>query len=67
MSLVVYTCNKFIFSTNKEIVDTVTSGYIYLFKVNNRNTIKRCEICSKFKTRTNIIDFKYCYFEPVNV
>ena len=25
---------------------------IYLFKVNNRNTIKRCEICSKLKIKT---------------
>ena len=24
---------------------------IYLFKVNNRNTIKRCEICSKLTTK----------------
>ena len=25
---------------------------IYLFKVNNRNTRKRCEMCSKLKTKT---------------
>ena len=25
---------------------------IYLFKVNNRNTRKRCEICSKLTTKT---------------
>ena len=24
----------------------------YLFKVNNRNTITRCEICSKFTIKT---------------
>ena len=26
--------------------------YIYLFKVNNRNTRKRCEICSKLTIKT---------------
>ena len=29
-----------------------TPAKIYLFKVNNRNTRKRCEICSKFKIKT---------------
>ena len=31
------------------------SGYPankYMFKVNNRNTTKRCEICSKLSTKT---------------
>ena len=27
-------------------------GNIYLFKVNNRNTRKRCEICSKLVIKT---------------
>ena len=27
---------------------------IYLFKVNNRNTRKRCEICSKFTLKTPV-------------
>ena len=27
---------------------------IYLFKVNNRNTRKRCEICSKLTIQANI-------------
>ena len=27
-------------------------GNIYLFKVNNKNTRKRCEICSKLTTKT---------------
>ena len=32
---------------------------IYLFKVNNRNTTKRCEICSKLTTfcGVSIVDF----------
>ena len=29
------------------------SAMIYLFKVNNRDTIKRCEICSKFTIKTS--------------
>ena len=29
------------------------SAMIYLFKVNNRNTIKKCEICSKFTIKTS--------------
>ena len=29
-----------------------TPANIYLLKVNNRNTRKRCEICSKFTLKT---------------
>ena len=29
-----------------------TPAKIYLFKVNNRNTIRRCEICSKLTIKT---------------
>ena len=32
--------------------DTCNPFGIYLFKVNNRNTKKRCEICSKLKIKT---------------
>ena len=31
---------------------TITPANIYLLKVNKRNTRKRCEICSKFTTKT---------------
>ena len=30
----------------------INLGNIYLFKVNNRNTIERCEICSKLTMKT---------------
>ena len=38
-------------------------GNNYLLKVNNRDTIKRCEICSKLTIKTpcssvSIVDFK---------
>ena len=32
---------------------TVFPASIYLFKVNNRNTRARCEICSKLKIKTS--------------
>ena len=28
---------------------------IYLFKFNNKNSTKRCEICSKLKIKTNLV------------
>ena len=31
---------------------SVTPPNLYLFKVNNRNPRKRCEICSKITTKT---------------
>ena len=36
-------------------------AYIYLFKVNNTNTRKRCEICSKLtiKTPEVIVNFEH--------
>ena len=51
---------------------------IYLFKVNNRNTRKRCKICSKLtiktpeKRRSGVFNAKFCSvsivdFEQVNV
>ena len=36
------------------------SANIYLFKVNNRNTGKRCEICSKLTIKTPLLS----YFPP---
>ena len=36
---------------SKERVELIP-GNIYLFKVNNRNTRKRCETCSKLTTTT---------------
>ena len=31
----------------------INSANIYLFKVNNRNTRKRCDICSKLTIKTS--------------
>ena len=47
-------CCGFSFNT----VDTNPAN-IYLFKVNNKNTRKRCEICSKstIKTSNDVGDF----------
>ena len=51
----------FLFFKNYKIVEVtylrirfskVNPANIYLFKVKNRNTSKRCEICSKLKTTT---------------
>ena len=35
---------------------------IYLFKVNNRNTRKRCEICSKLTIKTPLVFLLLTYF-----
>ena len=35
----------------------------YLFKINNRNTRKRCEICSKLTIKT--IERHHCYLSGV--
>ena len=46
---------------------------IYLFKVNNRNTRKRCEICSKLTitftpfSGVSIVDFEHVIVSWVNV
>ena len=46
---------------------------IYLFKVNNRNTTKMCEICSKLTIKTPEQRHGHCFgafiidFEKVNV
>ena len=34
----------------------------YLFKVNNRNTRKRCEICSKLTIKTRKTWTSFCFF-----
>ena len=39
-------------STDKKVIP----ANIYLFEVNNRNTRKRCEICSKLTITLNIFD-----------
>ena len=52
------------------IIIIITPTNIYLFKLNNRNTRKRCEICSKLTIKTTarrpwrrsgvfIVNFKY--------
>ena len=43
---------------------TMYSANIYLFKVNNRNTRKRCKICSKLTIKTSI---SIVEFEQINV
>ena len=40
---------------------------IYLFKVNNRNTRKRCEICSRLTLKTPFSSVSIVGFEQVNV
>ena len=39
---------------------------IYMFKVNNRNTRKRCEICSKLTIKTPFSSVSIVNFEQVN-
>ena len=34
------------------IFDGLSTANIYLFKVNNRNTRERCEVCSKLTIKT---------------
>ena len=43
------------------LIQRIVPTNIYLFKVNNRNTIRRCEIFSKFiiKTREHIVNFEH--------
>ena len=45
---VAYTCGK----TGERKHSFFVTSYIYLFKVNNRNTGKKCEICSKLTIKT---------------
>ena len=56
-----------VFKTLSKVCDgdfrKVSLVNIYLFKVNNRNTRKRCEICSKLKYLSSISIFD---FEQVN-
>ena len=40
------------FTHNRIISAVINPTNIYLFKVNNRNTRKRCEICSKLTGKT---------------
>ena len=47
--------------TNEVIVNNQAN--IYLFKVNNKNTKKRCEICSKLTIKAS----ELCYFGKFNV
>ena len=56
-----------VFKTRSKVCDgdsrKISLANIYLFKVNNRNTRKRCEICSKLKYLSSISIFG---FEQVN-
>ena len=38
---------------NIEYIQQINPANIYLFKANNRNTRKRCEICSKLTIKTS--------------
>ena len=40
------------YNPKRQVVSGKNPASIYLFKVINRNTIKRCEICSKSKIKT---------------
>ena len=37
---------------NDHVDNNTFPNIIYLFKVNKRNTIKKCETCSKLKIKT---------------
>ena len=62
-------------SNNKHLLEIkgnlkANPANIYLFKVNNRNTRKRCEICSKLTIKTPVRRFSSASifdFEHVNV
>ena len=43
------TTNKNLVSASQSLLNTAGN---YMFKVNNRNTVTRCEICSKFSIKT---------------
>ena len=66
--LLKFNLKNFFFSIfGSKLMDTrLYPANIFLFKVNNRNTRKRCEICSKLiktpERRHSIVDF-----EQVNV
>ena len=62
------------------IINLYMKTYIYLFKVSNRNTRKRCEICSKLTIKTTkqsqeghsgvfIVNFKHIlhFFSSVSI
>ena len=44
-------CNRFQ-NNRSNLLSNLCPPNIYLFKVNNRNTSKRCEICSKLTIKT---------------
>ena len=51
------------------IIHFLVSPYtvdIYIFKVSNRNTRRRCEICSKLTIKTPASERRYFNFEQVN-
>ena len=62
---------------NDHVDNNTFPNIIYLFKVNKRNTIKKCETCSKLKIKTPErhwrrsavfdFDFDVVDFEQVNV
>ena len=46
----------FQFSEDMRVIRIMNPANIYLFKVNYRNTGKRCEICSKLTINTNDVN-----------
>ena len=49
-------------------IQKINPANIYLLEVNNRNTRKRCEICSKLTIKTpKLSSISIVYFEQVNV
>ena len=53
--------------SNAHIFDNTFPVNIYLFKVNNRNTSKTCEICSKLTIKAPFSCVFIVNFEQVNV
>ena len=47
---------------NQISATTVYPAKIYFFKVNNRNTRKRYEICSKLTIKTFIVNFEHILY-----
>ena len=55
---------KFLETSRNGMIRYVHPADIYLFKVNDKNTGKMCEICSKLtiKTPEDVIANYYCYY-----
>ena len=59
--------NKFIPVFEKKSLTKQYPANIHLFKGNNRNTWKRCEMCKKLTMKKVFSNVSIIYFEQVNV